>query len=138
MVAPDCTPIARSASTSKPLPVDGLPPSAPPALHAGGGEPALSWEEATRLYDGYLRARRSAHTTIYAHHRAVRKLREHLGELAPHPADVVKDFPFNREGRSRKRNETERTEKNKAAGTRLLGLAKAVRPRTNGGGQRPF
>jgi len=60
-------------------------------VHAGGGEPPLSWEEALRLYHDYLLARRRAQLTIYEYERTLKKLRDALAADAPRPADVTLD-----------------------------------------------
>jgi len=60
-------------------------------LHAGGGEPPLSWEEAFARYEAHQQARRCAHRTIYTHRLTLRKLKDALTADAPHPADVTLD-----------------------------------------------
>ena len=91
----DCTQSARSRAGRKTNAKKGSGAQSPPAVQSRAGEgsplPPLSWEEAFRLYEDYLRSRRAAPLTLYAKQRALTKLKGALAGQAPTPGHVRLD-----------------------------------------------
>ncbi len=90
----DCREIARSRAGRRAGSQQGSGGKVPPGVQSRAGEdppPPLSWAEAFRLHEDYLRSRRAAALTIAARQRALTKLKAALSDQARWPAEVTLD-----------------------------------------------
>ena len=87
----DCSKIATPSARAQAKPGAGSGSGQPPSVQSVVGEaplPRLTWEEAFRLYEDHMRARRLSPGTIKCQHADLSRLRAELAPEAPGPAQV--------------------------------------------------